>query len=84
MSHLDNITYILLADAVTPKEGHCYVDRYWVVHPVKGVAFYTPDRKTMAPQCNDIEEIAYSIRNKLYPGHDVMKLNAVFTGRHWE
>ncbi len=79
---MKNITYIPLDEAKTPKEGHCYVNRYWTVHPTKGVLFYTPDRKTMAPQCNDVEEITTKIRDKIYPDCEVIFIEAVFTGRH--
>lgn len=33
-----------------------YMNRYWVIHPEKGLAFY--DKGFGSPQCNDNEEIA--------------------------
>lgn len=69
MSHLDNIIYIKKDEAAIPREGHCFVDRWWTVHPEKGLAFYYPPKTSAryryaSPQCNNIKEIAESIQEK--------------------
>ena len=34
------IFHVPLDLATQPTEGHAYVDRWWSVHPERGVAFY--------------------------------------------
>ncbi len=83
--HMKNIIYLPKEDALKPREGHCYVDRWWTVHPENGLAFYYPPgtktrSKYSAPQCNSIEEITERIRDKIYPDHEVEFIPAVFVG----
>ncbi len=83
--HMKNIIYLPKEDALKPREGHCYVDRWWTVHPEKGLAFYYPVRykavnRYSSPQCNTEERIAEHIRKKLYPDHELEFISAVFVG----
>lgn len=76
--------YIPIDVAQTPREGHAYVNRYWLVHPEKGVAFwYQPfgyDRSDEpSPQCNSSEQTAeYLNRNKTDEGFEVQFIPVVF------
>lgn len=60
-------------DQVTnPPNGLCihYKDRWWIVHPVKGLVFWVPahTRKSFQhPQCNAQEFVARELMGKMYP-----------------
>ena len=74
--------YIPLDIATTPAEGHCYVNRWWSVHPEKGVAFYAQllgycASEAPAPQCNHNEFTAKHLARR-YPDHEVVFLPAVY------
>lgn len=74
--------------ATTPAEGHCFVNRWWMVHPEKGVAFYCDTRRSVwlepgekeepSPQCNSCEITARHLAKKLHPDCEVKKLHAVY------
>lgn len=83
--HMNNIIYLSKDKAIIPREGHCYVDRWWTVHPKKGLAFYHPSNsesryRYSAPQCNNEKRIAEHIRARLYPDHKLEFIAAVFVG----
>ena len=74
--------HVPLDQAQKPIEGHCYVNRYWLVHPEKGLAFYYSGRGDMDvtsphPQCNKYESITRKL-NHLLKDHDVVFVPVVF------
>lgn len=79
----DKMVYVPIEVATTPAEGHCFVNRWWAVHPEKGIAFYW-NRKGYyrmdepAPQCNANERTARLLHSKLYPGWETVFLPAVY------
>jgi hypothetical protein len=75
--------------ATTPAEGHCYVNRWWAVHPEHGVAFYCSTRRPFldagdidepSPQCNSNEFTARSLTQRINPDCIVKLIPAVFVG----
>lgn len=76
--------------ATAPAEGHCFVNRWWAVHPDKGVAFYGSRKRPFdmepgeqdepSPQCNSCEQTARALAPKLNPECAVEFLPAVFVG----
>jgi hypothetical protein len=84
------IFYVPEALAVTPTEGHAYVNRWWTVHPDKGVAFHCTRRRSFdlepgeqdepSPQCNSNEFTARALTQRIYPDCDVKLLPVVFVG----
>jgi len=87
---VNGITFFIpLEVATTPAEGHCFVNRWWTVHPQKGVAFYCSkrpyssfdgfaDEEEPSPQCNHSEFAARHIAKRLHPECDVIFLPAVY------
>lgn len=69
--------YVPVHIAVTPKEGHCWVDRWWAVHPEHGVAFYISG-DLISPQCNKNREITEMVIKKILPGCVAQHLPVVF------
>ena len=85
------IVFHIPADtAVTPIEGHAFVNRWWTVHPEKGVAFYCTRRRGFdlepgvadepSPQCNSDEYSCRRIQQSLYPDCETKFLPVVFVG----
>ena len=76
--------YVPVDVATQPAEGHCYVNRWWTVHPEKGVSFYVsrllgPDRdETPSPQCNPSEAISRQLTARLQPDCECVFLPAVY------
>lgn len=75
---MTGIVFFIPKDAATtPAEGHCFVNRWWTVHPEKGVAFYCSRRRSYelgpgeedepSPQCNSSEYTARTLQQRLYP-----------------
>jgi len=64
------IRYVPFDKAAELKEGivYCYLNRWWAVHPEKGIMFYRP-RKNRAgsPLCNGDEAVVRSLISRLYP-----------------
>jgi hypothetical protein len=83
--------FIPFETAITPAEGHCFVDRWWMVHPEKGVAFYATKRRSYelepgeedepSPQCNSSESTARHLQQKLHPDCETRFIPVVFV-RH--
>lgn len=72
---LDGMIYMSLEDATTPRQGAvCHVNRWWIVHPTKGLTFY---RTRRSPQCNDWEP---GVRDwlKRFPGHEVRQIPVAY------
>lgn len=75
--------YIPLDIATTPAEGHCFVNRWWAVHPEKGVAWWArllgPSRsEEPSPQCNSDEYTARELTRRSKPDCEVRFLPAVY------
>jgi hypothetical protein len=79
-----HLEYVPFEEATTPRDGEALTDRWWVVHPEYGIAYYRvhPKGAYRAPQCNHNEAIARDICARLYPDHEVRHMPAVFTGRY--
>lgn len=75
--------YVPEAVAVKPAEGRCLVNRWWAVHPERGVAFYAQlfgytRSEEPSPQCNSNEHVARHLTAKLQPDCEVKLLPTVF------
>lgn len=55
---IERYVFVPIEKAVVPPSGliEHLKDRWWIVHPEKGLAFF--DKKLMAPQCNGSETLA--------------------------
>jgi hypothetical protein len=83
----DRIEYRPLDEATKPRDGEVLVDRWWVVHPKKGLTFYNLYGPHSSPQCNHNEAICRSITKDLYPDHEVLFVPVVYLGwpgRTWK
>lgn len=78
------IFYVPLDVATQPAEGHAYVNRWWSVHPEKGVAFYCRERPPYlvtdepAPQCNTDRRVVEDVQGRVSEGHVARFLPLVF------
>lgn len=78
------IFHIPFETAITPVSGQCLANRWWAVHPEKGLAFYM--RKALylsfdeepSPQCNPTEWIARRLTSQMYPDHETQHIPVVF------
>lgn len=73
----DRLVFIPLEEATTPPGGliEHLKDRWWIVHPEKGVAFH--DKKAMSPLCNGNEGITRLLAES-YPWAVVQFIPSVF------
>jgi len=72
---IDRCTKIPISELTTPKHGYfTYVDYYWIITTNSEALFY----KGHTPQCNRSEQIAESIKNKLYPDCHVQFLPVAY------
>lgn len=64
--------------AITPPAGliEHLKDRWWVVHPTKGLVFW--DKHHMAPQCNSNEAVARRIWEQMYPWAEIKFIPSVY------
>jgi hypothetical protein len=76
---LDKIHYVTLEELTTPRDGEVRVNRYWVYHPEKGIAFYKT-LGSLVPQCNGSEDITKSIISGMYPGHEAKFVHVAYLG----
>ena len=75
--------FIPLDVAIAPAEGHCFVNRWWAVHPDKGVAFYAMlfgyyRSDEPSPQCHSNEHTARHLMARINPECEVMLLPVVY------
>jgi hypothetical protein len=66
----ERLRFVPCEKARTPKDGlvHCLLDRWWVIHPEKGIVFWRPSGKGEgSPQCNSNREITESLAARMYP-----------------
>jgi hypothetical protein len=61
------------------RTGQCYIDHYWLVHPTKGLAFYSQSG-ALSKQCNSDKRIVEYIKknNKDLKDFDIVLMNAFF------
>jgi hypothetical protein len=75
------LRFIALDKASALKEGivYCYLNRWWAVHPEKGVIFYRPNKRGHggSPQCNNNEAIVRQLTARLYPWAEVRLIPVV-------
>lgn len=69
------VFYVPYTTATSPLDGRCICNAYWVIHPTLGLAFYGDGA---SPQCNTDERVTRSIAKKIYPGHEVQRVGAVY------
>lgn len=84
------VFYIARDLAAQPIEGACIVNRWWTVHPEKGLAFYTTHKRPFgmepgeqdepSPQCNGNEYTARVIQQHIYPDCGTEFVSLVFMG----
>lgn len=77
------IFHVPLDVATQPAEGHAYVNRWWSVHPEKGVAFYCVDRGYLrteepSPQCNVDRAVVEHVQGRTSEGHEARFLPVVY------
>ena len=87
---MSGIKFYVPEDVATiPAEGHCFVNRWWAVHPEHGVAFYASRRRPFlepgeedepSPQCNSNETTARILTQRINPDCVVKFIPAVFVG----
>lgn len=82
MSHVDKLEYVSIEEATKPRDGEVLCNRWWVVHPEKGLAFFrmNPRARHRAAQCNHDRAIVEHFCTTMYPGHQPQLIEAVFTG----
>jgi hypothetical protein len=81
--------YVPLDLATTPLDGECLVNRWWAVHPEKGVAFYAHaglrrvdhDEHRPAPQCNESEYTCRALTPRTHPDCDVVFIPVFFVSQ---
>lgn len=68
--------------AATPREGECITNRWWAVHPEKGLAFYflrgRGGSESPSPQCNQDERVVRHNSERINPGHIIEFVPLVF------
>lgn len=77
------VFHIPEAQATAPAEGYCILDRWWAVHPEKGLAFYAQLRgyarsEEPSPQCNPSEATMRALAARIHPDHEVKHIPLVF------
>lgn len=75
------IMWVDKSEYTRPKDGECFIDRYWVVNDKEQIAFTEYEGKPESPQCNHNEILVSSIRDSLYPDCKVEFIPVVYTGR---
>ena len=72
-----DLSFIPLEEALTPPEGIVYhrVNRWWVVHPTKGLVIW----RRFSAQCNSDKRCIEHIRDRLYPWAEIHFMPSVFT-----
>lgn len=75
--------YANIDSASIPTTGYVLVNKYWCVHPDKGIAFYEKSKFGMfnldklSPQCNSDRRIAEMVVKNM-EGHTVQRIPAVY------
>jgi len=78
-----SLGFVSIDKATAPRDGMVLTDRWWIVHPDHGIAFYQPyPRRGWSAQCNADRRLPYSLVDS-YPAHfglTVRHIPAVFVG----
>jgi hypothetical protein len=80
--------HVPIDTAITPADGKCLADRWWAVHPDKGLLFYAVLHGYFrddepAPQCNSSEATMRLLTAKMTPDHEVRHMPIVFLKHAW-
>lgn len=77
---IEDYKFLSVAEATAPARGgffEHYVDAWWLVHPERGLAFYSPVTRTGrrrrglgSPQCNTDERVTRMVGAKSAPWPD--------------
>lgn len=71
------IFHVPVSVATTPVDGECYVNRWWMSHPNKGIAFYIgPNCTDPSPQCHRSKSAVERVYG--FPDHVPLQLPVVF------
>jgi hypothetical protein len=76
-----SLYFVPLETAIVPPPGliNHLKDRWWAIHPEKGLIYYRRRRSDAgSPQCNFNEAVARSIRDRLYPWAEVLFVPSAF------
>jgi len=71
---VDKHTFIPIAEAQTPRDGRCMVDRWWIITDNQEIILW----RGFSPQCNQNEAIARDLQEQVWPDGDVMHLPVVY------
>ena len=82
----DDARLVFVAESVAaqPIPGiiECIIDRWWIVHPTKGLVYHQHRgygaRISPTPQCNRDKSIAERLASGLYPWAEVRQIPVVF------
>jgi hypothetical protein len=80
------LTYVPFDEATTPKDGEVLTNRWWVVHPEHGLAYFSrrPTDRHKSAQCNGDRRLPEKMVGEMYPNHEVRFMPVVFTGQYRE
>jgi hypothetical protein len=82
---MSKLLHVAIDEVVKPVDGEVLTNRYWCVHPVKGLAFWDRggvgsfDLDRLSPQCNSSKVVSDHLV-KMHPDHLVQKVSAVYIG----
>ena len=74
------LVFVPLVIATRPPPGivEHLKDRWWVVHPEKGVVYFRTGKDNLSPQCNGNEEIARRFLSAFPEWAEVVLIPSVF------
>lgn len=64
--------------ATTPTNGYAMVNRWWTVHPERGVVFARWRDGEVSPQCNPSESMSKRLTQQLWPDCESRFIPVVF------
>lgn len=74
--------FVPIEDAIFPPPGliEHLKDRWWIIHPSRGLVFWKPHPREdfHAPQCNSNKAVTEHLGEKMYPWAEVRFLPSVF------
>lgn len=81
---VEDYRFVPLDVLATPRDGETLTDRWWLVHPEKGAAFYkAPGRRSgYSPQCNHDRRIGGTIGPRCGFDAEIVFIPCAFVGRH--
>lgn len=80
--------YIPRRIAERSTDGPCFINRFWIMHPEQGIAFYLTElspsimgrENEPRPQCDSIQSLAEVVRTQVYPDHELVFIPVVYAG----